>query len=127
MTTDAPAASVSRPIWRRLVGSTWFHLIAAFVVVGLLLMFVAKPYLVPSASMESTLQPGDRVLVPSASMESTLQPRDRVLVNRLAYVGSEPATGDIIVFDANESWGERAMAASTAIRGHNAPPAEPRR
>lgn len=93
VTTDAPAASASRPIWRRLVGSTWFHLIAAFVVVGLLLTFVAKPYLVPSASMESTLQPGDRVLV-----------------NRLAYVGSEPATGDIIVFDADESWGAHASA-----------------
>lgn len=88
VTTDASAAPASRPLWRRITGSTWFHLIAAFVVVGLLLTFVAKPYLVPSESMESTLQPGDRVLV-----------------NRLAYVGAEPATGDVIVFDADETWG----------------------
>lgn len=77
------------PTWRRVTGSPWFHLVLAFVVVGLLLTFVAKPYLVPTESMQGTLEPDDRVLV-----------------NRLAYVGSEPATGDIVVFDADESWGE---------------------
>lgn len=86
MTSDDAAAP--RPLWRRITGSTWFHLVAAFVVVGLLLSFVAKPYYVPSGSMEQTLQPGDRLLV-----------------NRLAFVGSEPTTGDIIVFDADETWG----------------------
>ena len=95
MTTDAPAAHAAKPLWRRITGSAWFHLIAAFAVAGLLLTFVAKPYLVPSASMESTLQPGDRLLV-----------------NRLAYVGSEPATGDVIVFDADETWGAHAAASA---------------
>ncbi|WP_334149009.1 signal peptidase I [Microbacterium sp.] len=80
-----------RPTWRRVTGSVWFQLVLAFIVVGLLLTFVAKPYVVPSESMQGTLEPGDRVLV-----------------NRLAYVGSEPATGDIVVFDADESWGEHA-------------------
>ncbi|WP_426323936.1 S26 family signal peptidase [Microbacterium sp. E-13] len=60
-----------------MVGSTWFHVVAAFLVFGMLLTFVAKPYWVPSGSMENTLQPGDRILV-----------------NRLAYVGSQPATGE---------------------------------
>ncbi len=86
----APAASSPprpRPLWRRILGSGWFQLIAAFVVTGLVLSFVAKPYWVPSGSMEQTLQPGDRVLV-----------------NRLAYVGAEPGTGDIVVFDADEQW-----------------------
>ncbi|MET0674082.1 MAG: signal peptidase I [Microbacterium pygmaeum] len=73
--------------WRRVIGNPWFHLIAAFVVVGLVLSFVAKPYWVPSGSMENTLQPGDRILV-----------------NRLAFVGSSPATGDVIVFDADAKW-----------------------
>ncbi|MFC7788638.1 signal peptidase I [Microbacterium sp. MAHUQ-60] len=77
-----------RPLWRRITGSTWFHLIAAFIVVGAVLSFVAKPYYVPSGSMEQTLMPGDRVLV-----------------NRLAYIGSEPSTGDVVVFDADETWG----------------------
>ncbi|WP_344818053.1 signal peptidase I [Microbacterium soli] len=88
MTPHETTAAAPRPLWRRITGSTWFHLIAAFVVVGALLSFVAKPYSVPSGSMEQTLEPGDRVLV-----------------NRLAYVGSAPTTGDIVVFDADETWG----------------------
>ena len=83
------SASAPRPLWRRITGSTWFHLIAAFVVVGLVLSFVAKPYWVPSGSMEQTLQVGDRVLV-----------------NRLAYVGAEPSTGDVVVFNADDTWGD---------------------
>jgi signal peptidase I len=65
----------------------WFQLAAAFVVTGLVLSFVVKPYWVPSGSMETTLQPGDRVMV-----------------NRLAYEGSSPCTGDVIVFDAGSAW-----------------------
>lgn len=80
-----------RTVRQRLMGSAWFHLALAFVVVGLVLSFIAKPYWVPSASMEQTLQIGDRVLV-----------------NRLAYVGAQPSGGDIIVFDADESWGAHA-------------------
>lgn len=76
-----------RPLWRKITGSVWFHLVASFVVVGLILSFVAKPYVVPSGSMEQTLQIGDRVLV-----------------NRLAYLGSDPHTGDVIVFDADAAW-----------------------
>ncbi|UNK70104.1 signal peptidase I [Microbacterium sp. H1-D42] len=79
-----------RPMWRRITGSTLFHLVLAFVVVGLVLSFVAKPYWVPSGSMEQTLKIDDRVLV-----------------NRLAYAGdAHPSTGEIIVFDADETWGE---------------------
>jgi signal peptidase I len=82
--------TVARPQtrWRRIRSSPWFHLVLAFVVVGLVLGFVAKPYRVPSASMENTLMPGDALLV-----------------NRLAYLGSAPRTGDIVVFDADSSWG----------------------
>ncbi|MFD1339478.1 signal peptidase I [Microbacterium lemovicicum] len=82
MTDAAP-----RPLWRRIGGSVWFHLLAAFVVFGLLLTFVAKPYAVPSASMDATLQNGDRILV-----------------NRLAYVGAAPGMGDVVVFDAGAAW-----------------------
>lgn len=74
-------------LWRRLTGSVWFQLILAFVVMAGVLNFVAKPYYVPSGSMEQTLLVGDRVLV-----------------NRLAYLGSEPTTGDVVVFDADEAW-----------------------
>lgn len=87
-TVSTSETAARRPLWRRVVGSTWFHLVVAFVVVGAVLSFVAKPYSVPSGSMEQTLMVGDRVLV-----------------NRLAYVGAQPATGDVIVFDADETWG----------------------
>lgn len=88
-----------RPLWRRVTGSVWFQLVLAFVVVGLVLSFVAKPYAVPSESMQATLEPGDRLLV-----------------NRLAYVGSEPATGDIVVFDADETWGAHATADANPLK-----------
>ncbi|MGN6218403.1 MAG: signal peptidase I [Microbacterium sp.] len=100
MTPPAPSATPpSRAWWRRITGSTWFHLIAAFVVFGMLLTFVAKPYWVPSGSMENTLQPGDRILV-----------------NRLAYVGSEPATGDVVVFDADAAWDQETVAAENPLK-----------
>jgi signal peptidase I len=44
--------------------------------------FLVKPYQIPSASMEPTLVPGERVLV-----------------NRLSYsIGGDPSVGDIVVF-----------------------------
>ena len=82
---DDPTAAEPRPRprWRRIVDSPWFHLAAAVVVTGLVLSLLVKPYLVPSGSMAQTLEVGDRVLV--------LRP---------AYVAAEPATGDVIVFEA---------------------------
>ncbi|MFT4050817.1 MAG: signal peptidase I [Microbacterium sp.] len=88
-----------RPLWRRVTGSAWFHLVAAFVVVGLVLSFVAKPYVVPSESMEQTLQVGDRILV-----------------NRLAYLGSEPQTGDVVVFDADAAWDGELTGSSNPLK-----------
>lgn len=37
-------------------------------------------------------------LVPTGSMENTIEPNDRIFINRLAYTNSEPARGDIISF-----------------------------
>lgn len=73
--------------WRRWLGSFWGQLILAVVVIGLILTFAVKPYAVPSASMEETLQPGDRVLV-----------------NRLAYRFGQPKGGDVVVFNAGQAW-----------------------
>lgn len=94
--TDSPRAPQPHATrWRRITGSAWFHLGLALVLTSLVLTFVAKPYWVPSGSMEETLEPGDRVLV-----------------NRLAYVGAEPSTGDVIVFDADETWGQTSTPAN---------------
>lgn len=99
--SEAPAAP--RPLWRRVTGSVWFHLFASLVVLSLVLSFVAKPYRVPSGSMQETLQPGDLILI-----------------NRLAYLGAGvddgPATGDVIVFDADETWGEYPAPSSNPVR-----------
>jgi signal peptidase I len=93
-------APAPRPWWRRVTASLWFQVLAAFVVTGLILSFVAKPYWVPSGSMENTLVPGDRILV-----------------NRLAFVGATPATGDIIVFDADEAWDSAPAPSTDPVRG----------
>ena len=58
------------------------------VVLALVQSFLVKVYQVPSGSMEQTLQVGDRILV-----------------NRLAYLGSGPARGDVVVFVGDTAWG----------------------
>ena len=37
-------------------------------------------------------------VVPTGSMESTIEPNDRIFINRLAYAAQEPERGDIISF-----------------------------
>lgn len=85
---ERAAAPTSRRVGK-ITGSFWFNLVAAVVVLALIQTFVAKLYYVPSGSMEDTLEIGDRVVV-----------------SRLAYLGNAPATGDVIVFNASDSWEE---------------------
>jgi signal peptidase I len=79
--------------WRRIVDWT----VTLAVAIGFVLAFeaeVAKPYRIPSSSMENTLncaRPG-RGCLGSTS--------DRVLVNRLAYDFGSPQRGQIVVFKA---------------------------
>jgi signal peptidase I len=95
------SSSRGRLRWRRFSSSAWFQLILAFVVFGLVLAFIAKPYAVPSGSMENTLRPGDDVLV-----------------YRLAFLGGGPRTGDVVVFDADSTWGAQPAGSplETALR-----------
>jgi signal peptidase I len=53
----------------------------AFLLALLIQLFVLKPFVIPSVSMEPTLEMGDRVLV-----------------NRLVYHFRDPERGDVIVF-----------------------------
>lgn len=62
-------------------------LILAFGMVLLITTFVAKPFSIPSGSMEDTLQVGDRVLV-----------------NRVVYHLRDIERGDVIVFDGTDSF-----------------------
>lgn len=89
----------NRPRWRRFLGTLWGQLLLAFFVTGLMVSFVAKPYTVPSGSMEHTLEPGDRVLV-----------------DRLAYRMSAPAAGDVLVFEAGPSWDTMPLAETSPLK-----------
>jgi signal peptidase I len=79
--------------WRKVVD--WLFTFGA--AIAFVLVFeteVAKPYRIPSSSMERTLhcaRPGPGCLGSTS---------DRVLVNRLAYVFSSPQRGQIVVFRA---------------------------
>ncbi|HEU5242976.1 MAG TPA: signal peptidase I [Gaiellaceae bacterium] len=79
--------------WRRIVD--WVVTLA--VAIGFVLAFeaeVAKPYRIPSSSMEKTLHCGK----PAAGCTGSTS--DRVLVNRLAYRFGSPQRGQIVVFHA---------------------------
>jgi signal peptidase I len=86
--TDRPEqenrAKRKRPFWREF---------AIVVVVALVLAVLLKTFVVQVFS------------IPSASMENTLLPGDRVLVNKLVYHMRPIARGDIVVFSGQGSWG----------------------
>ncbi|MEU8888892.1 signal peptidase I [Streptomyces sp. NPDC048442] len=81
---EALSGDAVRSPWRRPV-------LLAFACLTFLLLFsgfVLQPFLIPSTSMQPTLQVGDRVLV-----------------NKLAYrFGAAPLRGDVVVFDGTGSF-----------------------
>ena len=79
--------------WRKIVD--WVVTLA--VAIGFVLAFeaeVAKPFRIPSSSMEPLLQCGR----PAAGCTGSTS--DRVLVNRLAYTFGSPRRGQVVVFHA---------------------------
>jgi signal peptidase I len=92
---DRAQSRIPQP-WRTIVD--WFVTLA--VAVGLVLAFqaeVAKPYRIPTPSMEPTLH----CAKPVAHCEGRFS--DRVIANRLAYRFRDPKRGDIVVFEAPET------------------------
>ena len=84
--TTGPAAKAAKKksFWRELLTIV----VAAAVLTLVVKAFVVQVYRIPSASMENTLQIGDRVLV-----------------NKLIYHFRGIARGDIVVFSGQDSWG----------------------
>jgi len=80
---SAPPAR-KRPFWREL----FIIVLAALVLTVVIKVFLFQVFSIPSASMENTLLPGDRILV-----------------NRLVYHLRGIDRGDIVVFSGNGSWG----------------------
>lgn len=64
----------------------------ALVLYYVMLTFVARPYLIPSESMEPTLHGCPGCV------------GDRIMVDKLSYRFTEPAPGDVIVFKGPPSW-----------------------
>jgi signal peptidase I len=71
---------------------------------------VAKPYRIPSSSMEPTLH----CAKPAAWCEGRFS--DRVLVNRLAYRFGSPARGQIVVFTAPRAAATRCGEGGTYVK-----------
>jgi signal peptidase I len=87
-----PLSRLPQP-WRKILDWT----VTLAVAIGFVLAFeaeVAKPYRIPSSSMENTLH----CARPAAGCLGSTS--DRVLVNRLAYDFSNPQRGQIVVFTA---------------------------
>ncbi|HCJ54375.1 MULTISPECIES: signal peptidase I [Glutamicibacter] len=80
-------ANTGRTIWKKLRSSPWVHLVAAVLLIALVHGFFIKPYVVPSGSMEPTLHTGDRIYV-----------------DRIQNAVQSPEHGDVVVFNASESW-----------------------
>ncbi len=81
---SAPATKKKKSFGRELLTIV----VAAAVLTLLVKAFVVQVYRIPSASMENTLQVGDRVLV-----------------NKVVYHFRGIARGDVIVFSGQDSWG----------------------
>lgn len=86
MTTPDTAPRSS--LWQRVRRSPLTHLVMAVLVLALTQAFVIKAFQVPSASMSTTLEAGDRIAA-----------------SRIAYTVSAPGEGDIAVFSRPQSWG----------------------
>ena len=81
---DAPAGKKKKSFGRELLTIV----VAAAVLTLLVKAFIIQVYRIPSASMENTLQIGDRVLV-----------------NKVVYHVRGIARGDVVVFSGQDSWG----------------------
>jgi signal peptidase I len=81
---SAPPPQKRRHFWRDLL----IIVVAAAALTLVVKAFVVQVYKIPSASMENTLQIGDRVLA-----------------NKLVYRFRPIARGDVVVFSGQDSWG----------------------
>lgn len=75
---------------------------AALLLAFLVQQFLVKPFKIPSGSMENTLKCGDRVLV-----------------DRLSWRFSDPARGDVVVFNPPAGIGENGKPDPSIVAGDN--------
>ncbi|GAA3570501.1 signal peptidase I [Amycolatopsis ultiminotia] len=92
--SDGRRAKRKRPFWQELL----ILIGAALVLTILIQQFLAKVFLIPSASMETTLHGCTGCF------------GDRVLVDRVTYDFTEPGAGDVIVFSGPPTWSTNEIA-----------------
>jgi signal peptidase I len=85
---DAPAANKKKKKKKSFGRELLTIVVAAAILTLLVKAFIIQVYRIPSASMENTLEVGDRVLV-----------------NKVVYHFRGIARGDVIVFSGQDSWG----------------------
>lgn len=86
--SDEDHAKKTRPFWKELP----ILIVTALVLSILLQTFVARVFLIPSESMQPTL---------NGCAGCT---GDRILVDKITYRFSDPRPGDVLVFKGTESW-----------------------
>ncbi len=92
-TADPPEDGPAAPVRKHSALREGAILIAiALVIYYVMLTFVARPYLIPSESMEPTLHGCPGCV------------GDRILVDKVTYRFSEPSPGDVVVFKGPPSW-----------------------
>ena len=104
----APSASGRRPD-RAPPSPTFWHELPLLIVVALVLTFLiqtflAKVYVIPSGSMETTLH---------GCMGCN---NDRVLVDKVSYRFADPAPGDVVVFRGPDSWSSEVIVEQPGTR-----------
>lgn len=100
----APAGSEPAGKKRSVLRETAILASIAVVLYYLMLTFVARPYLIPSESMEPTLHGCPGCV------------GDRIMVDKVSYRFGSPQPGDVIVFRGPPSWNYNYK----SIRSHNA-------
>jgi signal peptidase I len=89
---EAPKAGEPKPKKKSALRELAILAIIAVVLYYVMLTFVARPYLIPSESMEPTLH------------GCTGCVGDRIMVDKLSYRFGAPHPGDVIVFKGQPSW-----------------------
>jgi signal peptidase I len=85
-------------------------IVGAIAIVLAIKAWVVNPYRIPSSSMEPTLH----CAVPADGCESRFS--DRVLANRFIYRFTDPARGDIVVFETPPAAQQRCGAGGTFVK-----------
>jgi signal peptidase I len=89
---EADEAADRSKRWRAMVREWVILLVIAIGLYYLMLTFIARPYLIPSESMEPTLHGCSGCT------------GDRIMVDKLTYRFSKPEPGDVIVFKGPPNW-----------------------